>query len=181
MKTREVAYGGISVALLTICSWISIPFVIPFTLQTFAIFLICYLFGGKRGVLYILCYIVCGAIGLPVFSGFRGGFQALFDLTGGYILGFLGSALLLWGTERFWKGKVYRFALCAFLALLICYGFGTIWFLFVSMQKQNMITVGSVLMVCVIPFVIPDLLKIALACLLGDRIKRFRQQEVHAE
>ena len=53
MKTREIAYGGLSIALLAICSWISIPFTIPFTLQTLAMFLICLVFGGKKGTIYV--------------------------------------------------------------------------------------------------------------------------------
>ena len=91
MKTREIAYGGLSIALLAICSWISIPFTIPFTLQTLAMFLICLVFGGKKGTIYVFVYIIAGAIGLPVFSGFRGGIGALMNLTGGYVLGFLWS------------------------------------------------------------------------------------------
>lgn len=95
MKTQEAVYGGFSIALLAICSWISIPLTIPFTLQTFGIFFICFLFGGKKGTLYVLAYIITGAIGLPVFSGFRGGMSALLDLTGGYIVGFVWSSLFL--------------------------------------------------------------------------------------
>ena len=95
MTIKEISYGGLSIALLAICSWISIPFAVPFTMQTFAIFFICFLFGAKRGTIYVFCYILCGVLGIPVFSGFQGGAQVIFGLTGGYIVGFLFSALLL--------------------------------------------------------------------------------------
>ena len=71
-------------------------------MQRFALFFICLLFGAKRGTMYIVCYMICGLLGIPVFSGFRGGVQVIFGLTGGYIVGFLLSAFLLWITERFW-------------------------------------------------------------------------------
>ena len=70
---RELAYCGCCTALLAVCSWISIPFPIPFTLQTFAVFLLGRLLGGRNATLCVCCYLLCGAIGLPVFSGFRGG------------------------------------------------------------------------------------------------------------
>ena len=90
---RELAYCGCCTALLAVCSWISIPFPIPFTLQTFAVFLLGRLLGGRNATLCVCCYLLCGAIGLPVFSGFRGGISVMFDLTGGYLLGFLLSTL----------------------------------------------------------------------------------------
>lgn len=175
MKTQEVAYGGFSIALLAICSWISIPLTIPFTLQTFGVFFICFLFGGKKGTLYVLAYIITGAIGLPVFSGFRGGMSVLLDLTGGYIVGFVWSSLFLWLTERFWKNNSKLFVLCSIIGLCLCYGFGTYWFLNISLQNQNALSIGSVLAVCVFPFIIPDLIKIILACVVG---RRFRSQLV---
>lgn len=171
MKTREIAYGGLSIALLAICSWISIPFTIPFTLQTFAIFLICFVFGGKKGTVYVFAYIIAGAVGLPVFSEFRGGMSALMGLTGGYILGFLWSSLFLWMTEKYWINNSKIFILCSVVGLCLCYGFGTYWFLNMSLQNQNVLSIGSVLSVCVFPFIVPDLIKIILAYGAGRRVR----------
>ena len=171
MKTREIAYGGLSIALLAICSWISIPFTIPFTLQTLAMFLICLVFGGEKGTIYVFVYIIAGAIGLPVFSGFRGGIGALMNLTGGYILGFLWSSLFLWLTEKYWINNSKLFILCSVIGLCLCYSFGTYWFLNVSLQNQNILSVRSVLSVCVFLFIIPDLIKIILAYSIGRRLR----------
>ena len=96
MKTRDVAYIGMFAALMAICSWISIPTTVPFTLQTMGVFTAVGLLGGKRGTTAVLVYILMGAIGLPVFSGFTGGMGILFGSTGGYIIGFLASALFMW-------------------------------------------------------------------------------------
>ena len=83
MKTKDMALIGLFAALLAICSWISIPTTIPFTLQTMGVFLAVGLLGGKRGTISILLYLLIGAVGVPVFSGFKGGIGALAGPTGG--------------------------------------------------------------------------------------------------
>ena len=104
MKTRELAYTGILAALIAVCSWISIPTAVPFTLQTFAVFLTLGLLGGRLGTLAVTVYLLLGAVGLPVFAGFHGGLGAFLGATGGYLVGFLFTALTMWGAER-WLGK----------------------------------------------------------------------------
>ena len=69
MKTRDLTQIAILVALMAICSWITIPTVVPFTLQTLGVFLAISLLGGKRGTLAVLIYLLLGAVGLPVFAG----------------------------------------------------------------------------------------------------------------
>ena len=96
-KTLTLTYIALSAALIAICSWISIPTTVPFTLQTFGVFAALGTLGGRRGTLAILAYLLLGLVGLPVFSGFQGGPGVLLGTTGGYILGFLASALLYWG------------------------------------------------------------------------------------
>ena len=88
-KTLDLIYMAIGAALIAVCSWVTIPLVVPFTLQTFAVFTVVELLGGKKGCLSILVYILLGAVGLPVFSGFKGGIGALIGTTGGYIIGFI--------------------------------------------------------------------------------------------
>lgn len=73
-SARELSKIGLAAALIAISSWISIPATVPFTMQTFMVFLVCALLGGKRGTYAVLVYLLLGAFGLPVFSGFRGGF-----------------------------------------------------------------------------------------------------------
>lgn len=80
-------------ALMAICAWISIPTAVPFTLQTFAVFLVTGLLGLKCGTLSVLVYLLLGAVGLPVFTGFKGGIGALLGTTGGYLVGFVFIAL----------------------------------------------------------------------------------------
>ena len=104
-RTYDMAYIAIFAVLIAICSWISIPMTVPFTLQTFGVFMAVGVLGGKRGSLAVLVYILLGAIGVPVFAGFSGGFGILLNNTGGYIIGFLFSALAMWAIESLWGKK----------------------------------------------------------------------------
>ena len=104
-KTYDLAYIAIFAVLIAICSWISIPMTVPFTLQTFGVFMAVGVLGGKRGSLAVLVYILLGAIGVPVFAGFSGGLGILLNNTGGYIIGFLFSALVMWAMESLWGKK----------------------------------------------------------------------------
>ena len=163
MRTKDLVYIAIGAALIAVCAWITVPYIVPFTLQTFAVFLVTNLLGGKRGTLSVLVYILLGAVGLPVFAGFKGGMGALLGTTGGYIIGFIFSALLMWALEKHSKKSIIINALVMLLALLVCYVFGTTWFMYVYTKRNEAVTLLTVLGWCVIPFIIPDLVKIALA------------------
>lgn len=172
MKTLDMAYIGLFAVVIAICSWISIPTVVPFTLQTFAVFLAVAVLGGKRGTLSVIVYVLLGAVGLPVFSGFKGGIGVLLNTTGGYIIGFIFSALLMWAFEKAFGKKAWALILSMILALALCYAFGTIWFMIIYANNVGAVGLSAVLGWCVIPFIIPDLIKIALAFILSSRISR---------
>ena len=72
-KTYDLAYIAIFAVVMAVCSWISIPMTVPFTLQTFGVFMAVGVLGGKRGTLAVLVYILLGVVGVPVFAGFSGG------------------------------------------------------------------------------------------------------------
>lgn len=173
LRTRDLAYIAVFAALMAVCAWIAIPtpWNVAYTLQTMAVFLAAGVLGGKRGTLAVLVYILLGAVGVPVFASFNSGLGYLMGASGGYIIGFLFSALVMWGLERFWAQRPVLLALSMVLALAVCYAFGTVWFMRVYTQASGPISVGTVLGMCVIPYVIPDLIKIALALLLSLRLR----------
>lgn len=171
-KTYDMAYIAIFTVLIAICSWITIPAAVPFTLQTFAIFFAVSVLGGRRGTLAVIIYILLGSIGVPVFSGFGGGIGVLMNTTGGYIIGFLLSALIMWVIERALGRKLWMQALSMLLGLLACYAAGTLWFMMIYMRNTGDIGLMTVLSWCVIPFIIPDLIKIALALGLSNALKK---------
>ncbi len=169
IDVRDMAYLAMAVAFISVCAWISVPAAVPFTLQTFAIFLCAAIFGAKRGAAAVAIYILLGAIGLPVFSGFRGGFGMLFGATGGYITGFLPAAVIAgWRAKK--RSGPLADAAAMTAALLVCYAFGTLWYAYVYASGISGVT--AALMACVVPYIIPDALKIALAAMLAGRLRR---------
>ncbi len=158
--------------MICICSWISIPMAVPFTMQTFAVFCSLELLGGKRGTLAVCVYVLLGAAGLPVFSGFTGGLGRLLGSTGGYILGFIVSGLVYSAGERLCGKKTAVRIISMILGLVACYAFGTAWFMHVYAKNTGPIALGTALTWCVLPFILPDLIKISLAFLISSRIAR---------
>ena len=151
-------------ALTAVCSWLSIPIPpISFTMQTFAVLLTLGVLGGKWGAASILLYLLLGIVGLPVFSGFRGGASALLDATGGFLWGFLAAALAYWGLERL--GKLPAMA----AAMAVCYACGCWWF---SVYAGGA-GFWTAALTCVAPYLIPDAVKLWLAWRVSKRLEKF--------
>ena len=173
IRTIDMIYVGLSAALIALGAWISIPIGdIPITLQTLMICLISGLFGMKRGTLSVLIYIVLGAVGVPVFSNFKAGLGVLAGPTGGYIVGFVFTALIVGIVSDKMKGQLWVVALAMVLGIAVCYAFGTAWF-YVYMQSKKAVTLSYILGLCVVPYIVPDLVKTAVACVLVNRLKKF--------
>ncbi len=171
-KTYDMAYIGLFVGLMAICSWISIPTAIPFTMQTFSVFLAVMILGGKRGTLAIVVYLLLGLVGVPVFAGFSAGPGVLFGTTGGYLIGFVFSGLLMWLMERIADRKVWVQMLSMLLGMVTYYIIGTIWFMVVYGNTNGPVSLLTALGWCVFPFVIPDLVKAALALGFGNALRK---------
>lgn len=171
-KTYDMAYIGVFTVLIAICSWISIPIEVPFTLQTFAVFLSVAILGGKRGTLSVIVYVLLGAIGVPVFAGFTGGFGIILRNTGGYIIGFIFMALTMWLMESMFGRKLWVQAISMIIGLIVLYAFGTAWFMLVYMRSTGAIGLMTVLGWCVIPYIIPDAVKIVLALILSNTLRK---------
>ena len=167
---RELCYTALGAALMAICAWISIPAEVPFTLQTFAVFLVTGLLGLKCGTLSVLVYLLLGAVGLPVFSGFKGGLGSLMGVTGGYLIGFLFTALAVGLITKFFGKKLPALLTGMVLGLILCYAFGSIWFMVLYTRSSGAIAMTAVLAKCVIPFLPVDAVKIMLAALLVRRL-----------
>ena len=170
-KVLDMVYIAIGAALIAICSWISIPTAVPFTLQTFAVFFVLLALGGERGTLATLVYVLLGAIGVPVFAGFSGGIGILLGSTGGHIIGFLFTGLIYILFTKFFKKNIVIKIVALVLGLAVCYAFGTAWFMHVYIKSSGEVGFLTVLGWCVFPFIIPDLLKLALAVVISKRIE----------
>lgn len=171
IKTQSLIYIALMAVIITICSWISIPGPVPFTLQTFAVFTALLLLGTKDGLISIIVYLLLGAVGVPVFSGFRGGIGHLAGPTGGYLIGFLVMGFVFGIVRHFIKHPLVSAITASILGLAACYAFGTIWFVIVYSGTNSAITYGAALSMCVLPFIIPDAVKMVLAIILSERVK----------
>lgn len=162
MKIRKMTRCAMLAALLTVCAWISVPVGDQaVSLQTFAVFLTLGLLGGRLGSATVLVYLLLGAAGLPVFTGFRGGIGVLLGPTGGYLWGFLAACLLYWALEDRlprWGNMV--------VGMLCCYACGTAWYYFVYAPGA----LWPVILICVVPYVIPDALKLLFALKVSEKL-----------
>ncbi len=169
-RTKDLCYMALMAVLIAVCSWISVQTVVPFTLQTFAVFCALELLGGARGTVAVAVYLLLGAAGAPVFAGFTGGLGILLGSTGGYLLGFLLTGLVYWLFERLGRSLWLRVA-ALLLGLALCYAFGTLWFVEVYSRANGPLSVMTALSWCVLPFLLPDGLKLVLALLLSARLR----------
>ena len=173
MKIRNMALCALFAALMAVCAWITVPVGdIAITMQTFGIFLTLGVLGGKRGTVAISIYLLLGIVGLPVFSGFQGGIGALLGVTGGYIAGFLATALIYWLITALGRNQEIFRLLGMVVGLLACYLFGTLWFQFGYLSYGDL-SLGAVLLKCVVPYLVPDAAKLILAWLSSRRLRLF--------
>lgn len=151
-------------SLMAICAWLAIPMPpVTVTLQTFAVFLALGTLGGKWGSVSIALYLLLGLVGLPVFAGFRSGAAAVLDITGGFLWGFGAAGIVYQLLEKL--GKLPAMI----LSMAVCYGCGCWWF---TVYAGNA-GFGAAVLTCVVPYLIPDALKIGFAYTLSRRIGRY--------
>ena len=181
LSVRDLAVIAIGAALIAVCSWLSVPFTVPFTLQSFAVCLLAALLGWKRGVLTVLVYMLLGAVGLPVFAGFKAGFGVLLGATGGYIIGYIPMAFVAgllyhkFGRNESGARKYAVMFVSMVLATAVLYIFGTAWFM-----VQTRMTLAASLAACVIPFLPGDLIKIIAVMLVAPPIEAALKRAVPA-
>ena len=165
-KIKEIALTSLFTAIIAAFAWISIP--TPFGVNlTFSLFGVCiagFCLEGKSAVAATLAYIVIGAIGMPVFSQFLGGFSVLFGTSGGFIWGFLPAAAICSVAKNISK-KAIRIFLMIF-AVIICHIMGIVQYSIVS-GNGIFITFLSVSL----PFIIKDILLVFLASFISKKIK----------
>ncbi|MBR4941928.1 MAG: biotin transporter BioY [Clostridia bacterium] len=168
---RDMVYIAVGAVFIAVCSWIAFPGPIPFTLQTFGVFFVLGLLGGRRGFLAVTVYCLMGVLGAPVFSGFVGGAGVFLGPTGGYILGFGAAALVFWLMGKFSADRTWATALAMGVGLVVCYVFGTVWYAFVF-AGAGAGGFASALTLCVVPYIIPDVLKTGAAVILSRGAKK---------
>lgn len=170
--------------LCVIAPW-SVPIgAVPVSLATFAVYL-AGLTLGKSGVVPVVCYIMLGLVGLPVFSGFGGGAGVLVGPTGGFLMGYAPGVLacgiladLVFSRVR---GRIGQMIVC--MAALIVSAFvihacGLAWYMNLTSQ-----TMAEAAAVCVLPFIVPECLKMltasVCAAVLRERVVKAVPKSIH--
>ncbi len=148
--------------LITICTQISLPlFPVPMTLQTFAVFLIGLTYGWRLGGITVSLYLFEGAIGLPVFSGGKGGMIVFMGPTAGYLVGFLLAAIACgWFAERGFDRSYFRLFLSLLAGNILIYAPGLLWLGTLIGWDKPVLEYG------LYPFIWGDILKISMVVLL---------------
>lgn len=176
ISSRTIAFTALLAAIIcAIAPW-TVPIgPIPVSLATFGIYIASCVIDAKHGTVATIVYVVLGAIGVPVFSGARGGFGVMAGPTGGYIVGYVFLAVVtgllidfLGREKRIW---IYPIAMIAGTAVL--YAFGTAWYMISTGAG-----IGAALIVCVLPFLIGDGIKIAAATAVGFPVRRALRKTV---
>lgn len=157
LSVRSMVFMAVFAALICVAA----PFgfnvgPIPITLATFAIYLAGAILGGKRGTVAVIVYILLGAVGLPVFSNFNGGFGALLGPTGGYIIGYIPLVLITGVFADMNSKKHWTMIIGMLLGTVVLYTFGTAWYMILT--GKNLVTA---LTTCVLMFLPGDAIKIA--------------------
>lgn len=153
-KTQDIVFIALFAVMIAVCSWILIPTTIPFTMQTFAVYLTLNFLGGKKGTVSVCIYLLLGLIGLPVYANFTSGIGMLMGTTGGYMIGRIFSGLVMWLIEKLIGRRLWAQAVSMLVGLVVCYIAGTAWFMVVYAQNTGPVGLWTALLWCVIPFII---------------------------
>ncbi len=155
-------------AVMCVLGPLSLPIgAVPISLTNFVVCLAAWLLGPRLGAASVAVYLMLGAVGLPVFSGYGGGLAKLLGPTGGYLIGFIAQAAIGgWAVERT-GGRPVLSGLGMAAGIAVSYAFGTAWFI-----VQMGCTLPYALGVCVLPFIPFDLVKVAASSVIGSMVRR---------
>ena len=157
INTLNLVFCALFAALTAVLSQFAIPIgPVPINLATMSLFIAGAVLGSKLGGLSQLVYVLLGAAGLPVFSGFSGGLQVIAGPTGGYIIGYIATAWLVGFITEHYGKNVLQLIIAMVIGYSVCLFMGTIWFMGVT--KTGL---WQSLSLCVFPFLIGDALKMA--------------------
>ncbi len=175
-KILSLVYTAFFTALIVVCSYISFYIgPVPVTMQLLAIYLASGLLGWKNGTLSYIIYLLLGVMGLPVFAGGQaGGIARLASATGGYIIGFIFTSLIVGLTVKLFGRKIHVLIIGMIIGLSVCYAFGTAWFMILyNSSSAQSIGLGAALMTCVVPYLPCDAAKIAIAAVLINKLNKY--------
>ncbi len=166
MKTKNMIIRALFAAIMCVTAPFSFVIgVVPITATVFTLALTAFVAGSKNAFWVTTVYILAGLFGMPVFSGFKGGLSIITSPTGGFIFSYVFVVLII-GMSTKYKSKKAIVLLCS-LAMLVCYFFGTVWYMFIT--KASLLTALSI---CIIPFIPFDVIKLIMAYIVAKHVKK---------
>ena len=168
IKTKQMVLIALMTAVTCVLGPLSIPLPfspVPISLTNFAIFLAIFVLGMKNGTISFIIYLLLGAVGVPVFSSFRGDLQVLAGPTGGYLIGFIFLALIMGFALDHFDRKLVPTIIGMIIGMVVCYAFGTVW-----LAKLLSLSFKEGLMMGVIPYLPGDAAKIIIAAIVGPKL-----------
>ena len=168
IRTKQMVLIALMTAITCVLGPLSIPLPfspVPISLTNFAIFLAIFILGMKNGTISFIIYLLLGAVGVPVFSSFRGGLQVLAGPTGGYLIGFIFLALIMGFALDHFDRKLVPTIIGMIIGMVVCYAFGTVW-----LAKLLSLSFKEGLMMGVIPYLPGDAAKIIIAAIVGPKL-----------
>lgn len=169
MSTRQMTFIALMTAVTCILGPLSIPLPfspVPISFTNLAIYLSLYVLGMNGATISYLVYLLIGMVGVPVFSGFSGGFGKLAGPTGGYLIGFIFLTLIAGFLMKLFPGNKIMEAIGMILGTAVCYAFGTVW-----LCIQAHLSAAAGLAAGVIPYIPGDLVKIVVAMVVGTALR----------
>ena len=171
-RTRSIAFTALAIAIIAVSAWITVPIgPVPFTLQMFAVTFAIIVLTPRQAICAIAGYLALGAVGVPVFSGMRGGIGILMGPTGGFLWGYLIGVSLAVGLLALLRRRgVDNFGTCVaagivFTAVAYVCGWAQFMVVWGVGPLESFLTT-------VAPFIVVDLVKIVAATAVARAVIR---------
>lgn len=181
MKTREITLSALMIALLAICSQLSIPIgPIPITLQTFAVLLIGMLMPTKNALIVTSAYLAIGLIGFPVFANGSGGLQSLLSPAFGFAIGFIPAAGIMASIlHKYKKPSLFQYLIASFFATLVLYVIGLLYMTFILNVILNTdLSAMQIFSIGMLPFIPGDIAKAFFSAIIALKLRAPLQKSI---
>lgn len=172
-SVQSMIFISLFATLMCVGAWLHFPSVVPATMQTFVVMTALGLIGSKKTFIMLTVYVFLGAIGLPVFSGFTSGIGALTGPTAGFIWGFFMGVPVFYLSQKYIKNS-FSLYIGYILYIIIHYIPGALWYCHFTLGELTLQGILSSSLVTVVPFIVPDAVKLFLAKIIVGKIKRIK-------
>ena len=173
MKTKDIAYTALCTAIIAVSAWIAVPLPgVPFTMQVFGVAFAAYFLGIKRSWIAVTAYLALGAAGVPVFNSFTGGYQSIIGPTGGFLTGFIPMTIIISLFTFLGKDRLIFKIVGSIVGHVVLYATGVTQLAVITLDGSDFFSRFIAVAGIMVPFYLIDIIKIAVAMVLADMLKK---------